>query len=99
MTGAELPGNRRLPLTDRLSPQHGRYARILAAHEGAMRSGSPGYADPVSGTFVFTAAEHWERGACCNSGCRHCPFDEGPRGPQARRPDASGARPGPRSPR
>lgn len=90
MTGTELPHDRRLPLADRLSPQDGRYARILTAHEGAMRSGSPSYVDPVSGAFVFTAAAHWERGVCCNSGCRHCPFDEGPRGPQGRRPDAPG---------
>jgi len=24
---------------------------------------------------VFTAAYHRKRGYCCNSGCRHCPFD------------------------
>ena len=23
---------------------------------------------------VFTAAYHLKRGACCNSGCRHCPY-------------------------
>ncbi len=23
---------------------------------------------------VFTAAYHLKRGFCCNSGCRHCPF-------------------------
>lgn len=77
-----LPRARRLPLTDRLSPQHAGYARILAAHETAMRNGSPGYVDPVSGFFVFTAAELWDRDTCCNSGCRHCPYTEGPRGPQ-----------------
>ena len=25
---------------------------------------------------VFTAAYHLKRGTCCNSGCRHCPYDE-----------------------
>jgi hypothetical protein len=25
---------------------------------------------------VFTAAYHLKRGACCNSGCRHCPWRE-----------------------
>lgn len=25
---------------------------------------------------VFTAAYHLKRGYCCNSGCRHCPYDE-----------------------
>jgi hypothetical protein len=24
---------------------------------------------------VFTAAYHLKRGYCCNSGCRHCPYD------------------------
>jgi len=23
---------------------------------------------------VFTAAYHLKRGTCCNSGCRHCPY-------------------------
>ncbi|HET7104924.1 MAG TPA: DUF5522 domain-containing protein [Terracidiphilus sp.] len=23
---------------------------------------------------VFTAAYHLKRGYCCNSGCRHCPY-------------------------
>jgi Family of unknown function (DUF5522) len=25
---------------------------------------------------VFTAAYHLKRGSCCNSGCRHCPYQE-----------------------
>jgi len=25
---------------------------------------------------VFTAAYHLKRGACCGSGCRHCPYRE-----------------------
>ncbi len=74
-----LPDARRLPLTDRLSPEHPAYRLILAAHEGAMQLGLPGYLDPVTGYFVFTAAEHWERGTCCASGCRHCPYAAGSR--------------------
>ncbi len=27
---------------------------------------------------VFTAAYHLKRGYCCGSGCRHCPYKEGP---------------------
>jgi hypothetical protein len=27
---------------------------------------------------VFTAAYHLKRGACCHSGCRHCPYGESP---------------------
>jgi hypothetical protein len=26
---------------------------------------------------VFTANYHLKRGYCCNSGCRHCPYEEG----------------------
>ena len=25
---------------------------------------------------VFTAAYHLKRGACCGSGCRHCPYEK-----------------------
>ena len=27
------------------------------------------------GLMVFTEKYHLERGYCCGSGCRHCPFD------------------------
>lgn len=37
---------------------------------------------------VFTEAYHLKRGACCGSGCRHCPFEprtlKGNAVPQAR---------------
>jgi hypothetical protein len=39
-----------------------------------MAAGDDGYPDPASGNFCFTAAYLWERGACCGSGCRHCPY-------------------------
>lgn len=26
--------------------------------------------------FVFTAKYHLDKGYCCNSGCRHCPYSE-----------------------
>jgi hypothetical protein len=42
----------------------------------------------VSGGFTFTAGALWERGECCGSGCRHCPFEEGPRGPRGLPGDA-----------
>ena len=28
-----------------------------------------------NGLFVFTAEFHLKRGYCCQSGCRHCPYD------------------------
>lgn len=84
MTGEErvegpLPQQRRLPLLERFPPQAPRYAETLAAHDAAIEAGQDGYLDPASGLFVFTAAHHWQRGRCCRSGCRHCPFEPGAR--------------------
>ena len=28
-----------------------------------------------NGLLVYTAAYHLKRGACCGSGCRHCPYE------------------------
>ncbi|HZA83725.1 MAG TPA: DUF5522 domain-containing protein, partial [Actinomycetes bacterium] len=46
----------------------------LAAHARAMEAGEDGYLDPATGLWSFTAAYLWERGTCCDSGCRHCPW-------------------------
>jgi hypothetical protein len=48
--------------------------RILAAHAEAMARDEPGYTDPDTGLFVLTAAYLLERGSCCETGCRHCPY-------------------------
>lgn len=63
-----------LPHRSRLSPDHPRYAEILAAHSAAVQNGLPAYRDPLSGYAVFTAASLADRATCCDSGCRHCPF-------------------------
>jgi hypothetical protein len=49
-------------------------AEVTAAHDQAVAAGEPGYADPITGLFVFTAAYLTERRSCCDSGCRHCPY-------------------------
>ena len=49
-------------------------AAILAAHSAALAAGEAGYSDPISGLFVFTAGYLADRGTCCDSGCRHCPY-------------------------
>jgi hypothetical protein len=46
----------------------------LAAHDHAEAGGDDGYFDPHTGLFVMTTAYHLRRGACCDSGCRHCPY-------------------------
>jgi hypothetical protein len=47
---------------------------ILAAHRTAIAANQPGYLDPGTGLFVLTAAFLASRGACCERGCRHCPY-------------------------
>ncbi len=62
------------PHPDRLDPDRPDRDLILAAHQKAMDRGDPGYTDPATGLFVLTAAALAERGECCESGCRHCPY-------------------------
>jgi hypothetical protein len=62
------------PHPSRLPPGHPHRDQILAAHAEAMERGDSGYTDPDSGLFVLTAAFLADRGACCESGCRHCPY-------------------------
>jgi len=69
-----LPEKLLRPHPRRLSPDTPGYDRILALHEAAIRRGDTRYPDPVSGLWVMTAAHLWERGYCCYSGCRHCPW-------------------------
>jgi hypothetical protein len=47
------------------------------AHAEAIAASEPGYIDPSTGLFVFTAAYLRARGTCCDSGCRHCPYHDG----------------------
>jgi hypothetical protein len=69
-----LPDELRIPHSSRLPPTTTGYDEIVAAHENAIVKGEPGYLDPMTGLFVMTAIYLWERGECCDSGCRHCPY-------------------------
>jgi hypothetical protein len=71
------------PHPDRLSPDHPAYQAILAAHAAALEAAEPMYPCPVSGLWVLTAAYLAERGTCCSSGCRHCPYVAGAAAPDA----------------
>jgi len=62
------------PHPNRLAPDHPRRDEIMAAHRRAIDAGRSGYLDPDSGLFVLTAAYLADRGVCCGSGCRHCPY-------------------------
>ena len=69
-----LPADRRDPHPDRLPLDAPGRDAIVAAHDEALQRGEPGYFDPRTGLFVMTAAYLWARGACCDNGCRHCPY-------------------------
>ncbi len=62
------------PHPDRLPEDHPARAAVLAAHGAALTSGAPGYIDPVTGLWVMTAGYLADRGTCCNTLCRHCPY-------------------------
>lgn len=69
-----LPPERRRPHPGRFGPHHPGFAAAMAAHDAAEEAGQPGYLDPATGLYVMTASSLWDRGSCCESGCRHCPF-------------------------
>jgi hypothetical protein len=56
------------------SPDGGLDAVLRALHDAAQARGEPMYQDPGTGLWVQTAASLAERGECCGSGCRHCPY-------------------------
>lgn len=71
-----LPESLVTPAASRLSPEHPHYELILLHHRRAMAAGEVLYPDPVTGLWVMTAEGLWERGSCCDAGCRHCPWVE-----------------------
>jgi Family of unknown function (DUF5522) len=72
--GDDLPAPLAVPDPGRLDPARDDYDAVLAAHGRALAAGEDGYLDPATGWWCFTAAYLWARGACCDSGCRHCPY-------------------------
>ena len=42
--------------------------------EAELKEGVDFYVE--DGAYVFTKTYHLKRGYCCNSGCRHCPYDQ-----------------------
>ena len=74
LPGVPLPEDRRLPAPDRLHPANPEYESIIDVHEWAMAAGLPLYPDPSTGLWAMTAQSLWDRGYCCDTGCRHCPY-------------------------
>jgi hypothetical protein len=64
----DVPHPSNLPLDD---PNR---EEILLRHNVAMAVDQPGYTDPATGYFVFTAKTLAAEGKCCANMCRHCPF-------------------------
>lgn len=51
-----------------------RSEQLRRIHEAACARRDAGYIDPQSGLFVLTSWYLAERGFCCGTGCRHCPY-------------------------
>lgn len=49
---------------------------LVRIHDAACRRKDAGYIDPASGLFVLSAWYLQQRGYCCGTGCRHCPYPE-----------------------
>ena len=71
-----IPQDLLRPHPRRLPPTTPNYGEIMALHEEAICRGEDHYEDPATGLWVMTAVHLWERGYCCYSGCRHCPWVE-----------------------
>jgi hypothetical protein len=53
-------------------------------HRDAVARGLRHYVDPATGYRVMTELCHRDRGTCCGSGCRHCPYDHAKVPPELR---------------
>ena len=60
-------------------------------HDEASRNRETFYLDPETGLAVFTEFGLRQRGGCCGSGCRHCPYESA-------RAEGGGGDPGDRPP-
>ena len=73
--GPKRAGWEHTPAPSRLDSARPDRPAILAAHDRAVASGLSTYRDPATGFTVMTATYLADRGYCCSSGCRHCPWE------------------------
>jgi hypothetical protein len=52
------------------------WEQVRQRHVKACASHRSSYADPITGYEVFTADFLRNRGYCCGSNCRHCPYSD-----------------------
>ncbi|XP_069315726.1 uncharacterized protein C1orf53 homolog [Eulemur rufifrons] len=64
---ATRPGSKELTAAER---------RIAELHAAACAAGQLNYVDPATGYVVLTQLAHLQRGECCGSACRHCPYGQ-----------------------
>ncbi|CAD7672535.1 unnamed protein product [Nyctereutes procyonoides] len=66
-------GAERRPASEELTAAE---RRIADLHAAACAAGQLNYVDPATGYVVLTQLAHLERGECCGSACRHCPYGQ-----------------------
>lgn len=66
-------GAARRPAREELTPTD---RRIADLHAAACAAGQLSYVDPATGYMVLTRVAHLQRGKCCGSACRHCPYGQ-----------------------
>nr|XP_006635013.2 PREDICTED: uncharacterized protein C1orf53 homolog [Lepisosteus oculatus] len=49
---------------------------IAKLHQEACEAKQQTYVDPLTGYQVLTKFAHLQRGKCCGSACRHCPYGQ-----------------------
>jgi len=68
------PRWREEPAAERLAVDDPNRSEIVLRHAAALSAGELVYLDPATGYQVMTADTLAQRGECCGSGCRHCPW-------------------------
>ncbi|KAM7050065.1 uncharacterized protein C1orf53 homolog [Molossus nigricans] len=66
-------GATRSPASEALTAEE---RRIADLHAAACAAGQLTYVDPATGYVVLTQLAHRQRGRCCGSACRHCPYGQ-----------------------
>uniref|UniRef100_A0A8C3WSU9 Chromosome 1 open reading frame 53 n=1 Tax=Catagonus wagneri TaxID=51154 RepID=A0A8C3WSU9_9CETA len=78
--GVSGPDSQDVPQGERTGPASEELTaaerRIAELHAAACAAGQLNYVDPATGYVVLTQLAHVQRGHCCGSACRHCPYGQ-----------------------
>ena len=61
--------------TDNKGPEDLACDAYMPAHDEAVALGRDHYIDPQTGLISWTSLYLEKRGYCCQSACRHCPYE------------------------